>query len=542
VKYLSALIFTFLVNLCLAQNLVPNASFEAMNHLPTDAPDFSSNLDHWFSPNLSEPFACHVDAIDLNPNWASPNPNRYQQPRTGKAMAIYTTISYRNAIVEFVNEREYVSVKIKRTIPKRAKVYAEFWISWHGYDCCRTESVSFPGGQHGMWFSPTQPFENSRGLLAARPQINLDSLVTDTVNWLKVSGTFISEADYDYLTIGNFYPDRQSPYILPVYGWELLGGGSPYFVDDVKVRILNPRVPDTIRVCRGDTAQLIATGEENHAWAKANNSSFILGTDSVFKFRALENTLVNFYGSFDTLQTYVAVEDFSFDLGENISICSQDTFSLQNPVPSADTSWWAHTGQFASSIKISQTGWYKLTAVKDGCTKSDSIFIYASKPSDYEIEEPEPVCLGRDLKLTMQREPRAPYRWSEISVDSTLTVSNDGWYWVEIDHPCGKYRDSIEVVFERCVCKFFLANSFTPNGDGLNDVFKPVTKCNFESYDFQIANRWGQVVFKTKDPDQAWDGGNAPAGMYIIRIVYSGLNEEGNFVEDEVHQTLHLLR
>jgi gliding motility-associated-like protein len=54
---------------------------------------------------------------------------------------------------------------------------------------------------------------------------------------------------------------------------------------------------------------------------------------------------------------------------------------------------------------------------------------------------------------------------------------------------------------------FFLPNSFTPNGDGLNDSFFPVgDKISVENYSFKIFNRWGELIFSTKDFNEKWDG------------------------------------
>ena len=54
---------------------------------------------------------------------------------------------------------------------------------------------------------------------------------------------------------------------------------------------------------------------------------------------------------------------------------------------------------------------------------------------------------------------------------------------------------------------FFLPNSFTPNGDGLNDSFFPVgDKISVENYSFKIFNRWGELIFSTNDFNEKWDG------------------------------------
>ncbi|GAA4296532.1 gliding motility-associated C-terminal domain-containing protein [Nibribacter koreensis] len=75
---------------------------------------------------------------------------------------------------------------------------------------------------------------------------------------------------------------------------------------------------------------------------------------------------------------------------------------------------------------------------------------------------------------------------------------------------------SVEQAFQ-----FYFPNAFTPNQDGLNDTFKAIGK--FASkFELQVLNRWGQVVFESKDFRQGWDGTYqgkpAPAGTYLYRF------------------------
>lgn len=69
---------------------------------------------------------------------------------------------------------------------------------------------------------------------------------------------------------------------------------------------------------------------------------------------------------------------------------------------------------------------------------------------------------------------------------------------------------------------FFIPNSFTPNNDGKNEIFKP-NVVGAKQYDFRVLDRWGKLVFQTDDIKQGWDGLQitsgepAPIGMYIYR-------------------------
>lgn len=67
----------------------------------------------------------------------------------------------------------------------------------------------------------------------------------------------------------------------------------------------------------------------------------------------------------------------------------------------------------------------------------------------------------------------------------------------------------------------FIPNAFTPNGDGVNDVFFPVggtLATDPDDYEMLIFNRWGNLIFKTEDPNAGWDGNGAPEDVYIWEI------------------------
>ncbi len=93
---------------------------------------------------------------------------------------------------------------------------------------------------------------------------------------------------------------------------------------------------------------------------------------------------------------------------------------------------------------------------------------------------------------------------------------------------------------------FFIPNAFTPNNDGDNDVFKPVSPSN-EKYHFEVFSRWGELMFSTKDPDLGWDGKFASQlaepGVYVWRVSYHETVEEDlPSKEKQIHGTVNLLR
>ena len=69
----------------------------------------------------------------------------------------------------------------------------------------------------------------------------------------------------------------------------------------------------------------------------------------------------------------------------------------------------------------------------------------------------------------------------------------------------------------------YVPNSFTPDGDGVNDIFNVVgDRIDIEGYAFRIFDRWGELIFESNDPAIGWDGtqDNIPVdqGAYIWTI------------------------
>ena len=74
-----------------------------------------------------------------------------------------------------------------------------------------------------------------------------------------------------------------------------------------------------------------------------------------------------------------------------------------------------------------------------------------------------------------------------------------------------------------------MPNVFTPNGDGINDVIKPIIPCLKKFRCYKVYNRWGNLVFETTDTNIGWDGTfrnkQQPAESYIWLV--EGLDAKG---------------
>ncbi len=119
----------------------------------------------------------------------------------------------------------------------------------------------------------------------------------------------------------------------------------------------------------------------------------------------------------------------------------------------------------------------------------------------------------------------ASYRWNTGDSTSSVLVTSEGWYRVimQTEEGCTS-SDSLMMLYS--FAPFTMPNAFTPDGDGKNDAFRPVTLPEkVQSFSMYIYDRWGRQVFATKDLGNGWngiiDGNPAPLGVYTYIISYS---------------------
>jgi len=120
------------------------------------------------------------------------------------------------------------------------------------------------------------------------------------------------------------------------------------------------------------------------------------------------------------------------------------------------------------------------------------------------------------------------YRWyqgsEQIASGASLVVtpSETTTYYLRATLCNGEeFTDSVTVFVIP-----YVPNAFTPNGDGLNDTFRMVglPPENITEFNLQIFNRWGEIVFSTRDIEMGWDGtfngAECPAGVYVWALFY----------------------
>ena len=135
---------------------------------------------------------------------------------------------------------------------------------------------------------------------------------------------------------------------------------------------------------------------------------------------------------------------------------------------------------------------------------------------------------------------------SSIVYDPSHKYDSIGDYKVSlITETAEGCRDtSIKYVTVQRVQTFFQANAFTPDNDGINDVFIfKASEINLDEFDFKVYDRWGHIIFETHDINEGWTGSvyggkTARPGLYVYTVTYKDFKD----VEFTESGTITLIR
>lgn len=193
-----------------------------------------------------------------------------------------------------------------------------------------------------------------------------------------------------------------------------------------------------------------------------------------------------------------------------------------------------HNGSNDSSITVTQPGIYWVHTTGQ-CVQHTDTFKILPPLSISLLPGDTTVCKGNTWTISLPAYPDVQYTWQDGSTGNTYQVNQEGMIVVSAQSTCGIIRDSMRVTDANCNCDYlFVPTAFSPNADGVNDVFLPRYPCSrsLQFYELKIYNRWGQVVFSSNARDRGWDGTmaghKADIGVYYytVKVWAEGKGEE----------------
>jgi gliding motility-associated-like protein len=216
------------------------------------------------------------------------------------------------------------------------------------------------------------------------------------------------------------------------------------------------------------------------------------------------------------------------DLGNDTIVCSKPPLQLQPAVtPAAIYLWMDGSGN--KTFRADSSGQYWLTASYNGCSDTDTIMV-SFRNAGQDLGPDTAFCKGTPVQLLLRADAPLPASvlWSNGSKDNSYLITDTGTYWILVENPPCTGSDTIVVSRQICACFLEAPTAFSPNGDGLNDLFTPVIEagCPIKQYTLSIYNRFGQRVFNSASTGKGWDGTYegqaAEVGVYYYQVSFRG--------------------
>jgi gliding motility-associated-like protein len=269
---------------------------------------------------------------------------------------------------------------------------------------------------------------------------------------------------------------------------------------------------EDVTICPGGQYPLQARGGISYRWSPVeglsnpNISNPIASpeTTTTYTVEILDNCNRLFY---DEVTIAVSGDSLVVNLGEDGIVCEGTARTLDVGAPGARYLW--STGDVSPALQVVNPGVYSVTVnwTNPYCVSADEIVLESKPQPVAELGADTLLCEEQTLLLRVEF-PEASYRWHDGSVADSFFVRRPGIYSVEVTNVCGTARDAVAVDYENCREVYF-PTAFSPNDDGINDLFGPLHGGDVLSVNlFRIFDRWGGMLFEWKGGEgaPAWNG------------------------------------
>ncbi|MEL6864031.1 MAG: PKD domain-containing protein [Bacteroidota bacterium] len=255
-------------------------------------------------------------------------------------------------------------------------------------------------------------------------------------------------------------------------------------------------------------------------------------------------------GCTDTISQTLIISDIPALSADDTGVCPEEaaTVSVDNPDPNSVYSWTpeevfasgTNSSTATTSILTENTTVFVEVTNELGCTNTDTVSISVVQAYEPVIFDTT-VCEGTTIALPLLKDTTHAFSWSTTEGLSctdcsfpTVEVLQGVQYILTVTDAFGLNCFSVIDSFTLRIPEgdLEMPNAFTPNGDGNNDFFNYVlTGASGDEIlveQFQIFNRWGQVVYDNEDPSVGWDGmfkgkpSPSDTYVYLIKVALVG--------------------
>ncbi len=161
--------------------------------------------------------------------------------------------------------------------------------------------------------------------------------------------------------------------------------------------------------------------------------------------------------------------------------------------------------------------------VVEGCLDSSRQFTQVFPAPEVDLGPDTFLCKLEviDVDVTFWN---SNYLWHDLGRNPVRMFNSPGTYHVKVSNLCGEAFDTFTLTYGQFNCRMFLPTAFSPNNDGLNDVYKPLAY-DVDEYVMRIYTRWGEMIYEGTQTDPGWDGTYrgtiCPQGVFVAQVSYS---------------------
>lgn len=331
----------------------------------------------------------------------------------------------------------------------------------------------------------------------------------NSVTLLRVPAGFARYRWFDGSTDSTFTAFSPGTYWVDV--WDACGN---QYSDSIQLKLQalgDVELGADRNICAGDTLHLSIAGFTQLKWWPATG----LNCDTCKSIIAKPDTTTRYYMTArrgncfagDSVLITVNAQP-KVDLGPDRAFCSDTTWQLIGPlVPSLSYRW--NTGATTPSINVNQTGAYALEVRNAaGCNARDTAKLTFISNFSFDLGMDTTLCTGKSIRLPLKSIDATAYRWSTGEQSASIEIREPGLYILEGTKDNCSWRDSINITLEDCNRFAVYVPNVMSTTSAVNAQFHPFfsTQTELVTYQFDIFDRWGEMVFRSQDAQQSWDG------------------------------------
>lgn len=260
---------------------------------------------------------------------------------------------------------------------------------------------------------------------------------------------------------------------------------------------------EDIVLCEGEILSLNASQVQDYASYLWQDGS----TDSVYELDKTGTYSVTVTTDCEEVIDSIEVAYISLtepaNLGMDTLLCPGDSLMLDVTIPEGTYLW--QDGSTDPIFTIREGGTYAVTVSSACDTTMDEVVVQYFLPILTELGRDTFLCPGEPIVLDATSFTESDYLWSNGETDPVLRVKEPGVYRVTVSNNCEEVIDEVEI-FECEVCDVYVPNAFSPNDDGFNDEFGPLSDCILLNFNMKIFDRWGALLFESDNTENTWDG------------------------------------